>query len=42
VTHKAKTILLLGFILDPENPQAGDIEILNALTVIEQPYPVEI
>jgi hypothetical protein len=30
VTHKAKTILLLGFILDPENPHASDREILNA------------
>jgi hypothetical protein len=31
VRHKGKTILLLGFILDPENPQASDREILNAL-----------
>ena len=31
VRHKAKTILLMGFILDPENPQASDRDILNAL-----------
>ena len=31
VMDRAKTILLLGFILNPENPQASDQEILNAL-----------
>jgi hypothetical protein len=31
VQHNAKTLLLLGFILDPEHPQASDREILTAL-----------
>ena len=31
--HKDNSIILLGYILDPDNPNADDLEIINSLTV---------